>query len=133
MLKRYHHIIGGIFRTVDALVIGSAWLCAYGLRFYLPVIEVTKGFPPFEKYAALCPLVVALWMVVFSYMRVYQSKRMLRRTDEAFEILKAHTTSMLLFITITSLLSEYRYSRGVMLYFGILGAVSLIVLRLFLR
>ena len=133
MLKRYHHIIGGIFRAVDALVIGLAWLCAYGLRFNLPVIEVTKGFPPFEKYAALCPLVVALWMVVFSYMRIYQSKRMLRRTDEAFEILKAHGISMLLFITITSLLSEYRYSRAVMLCFGVLGAVSLIVLRLFLR
>jgi Undecaprenyl-phosphate glucose phosphotransferase len=133
MLKRYHHIIGGIFRTVDALVIGLAWLCAYALRFYFPIIEVTKGFPPFEKYAALTPLVVALWMVIFSYMRVYQSKRMLRRTDEAFEILKAHGTAMLLFITITSLVSEYRYSRAVMLYFGAVGAVSLILLRLFLR
>src|SRR6476620_2153827 len=127
MLKRYHHIVGGIFRLVDASVIGIAWLLAYGLRFYLPIIEVTKGFPPLQKYAALSPLVIALWMVVFSYMRVYQSRRMLRRTDEAYLLLKSHGIALLLFVALTYLFSEYRYSRGVMLYFGILGGTFLVI------
>src|ERR1700689_1286209 len=117
MLKRYHHIVGGVFRFVDACVIGLAWLAAYWIRFYLPLIEVTKGFPPFKKYAALCPLVIALWMTVFSSMRVYQSRRMLRRTHEAQLILKSHGVAMLFFIAITYLFSEYKYSRAVMAYF----------------
>jgi Undecaprenyl-phosphate glucose phosphotransferase len=133
MLKRYHHIIGGIFRALDALVIGLAWLCAYGLRFYVPIIEVTKGFPPFGTYAALCPLVIALWMITFSYLKIYQSKRMLRRTDEIFELLKGHTIAMLLFITLTTLISEYRYSRAVMIYFGALGGFLLVILRVSIR
>lgn len=133
MLKRYHHIIGGIFRVVDACVIGLAWLAAYWLRFYLPVIEVTKGFPRFEKYAALTPLVIALWMVVFSYLRVYQSRRMLRRTDEALLLLNAHNVALILFIALTYLISEYKYSRAVMLYFGVMGGVFLVFFRLMLR
>lgn len=133
MLKRYHHIIGGLFRIVDACVIGAVWLGSYWLRFSLPLIEVTKGFPPFRKYAALSPLVIVLWMMVFSSMRVYQSRRMLRRTHEAHLILKAHSVAMLFFIALTYLFSEYKYSRGVMLYFGISGAFFLIVFRLTLR
>ncbi|MGZ3687770.1 MAG: undecaprenyl-phosphate glucose phosphotransferase [Bdellovibrionota bacterium] len=133
MLKRYQHIVGGTFRLVDAGVIGAAWIAAFWLRFYLPVIEVTKGFPKFETYAALSPLVIALWMTVFASMRVYQPRRMLRRTHEAHLLLRAHGVAMLFFIAITYLFSDYRYSRGVMLYFGILGGISLVFFRLTLR
>lgn len=133
MLKRYHHIVGGIFRTVDTCVIGAAWLASYWLRFSLPVIEVTKGFPKFSVYAALTPLVMLLWAWVFSSMRVYQSRRMLRRTHEAHLLLRAHFAALLLFVALTYLFSEYRYSRGVMIYFGVLGAFFLVVFRLSLR
>jgi len=133
MLKRYHHIVGGAFRVVDACVIGAAWIASYWLRFYLPLIEVTKGFPKFEKYAALTPLVVALWMITFSSMGIYQSRRMLRRTDEAHLLLRAHASAMLFFISITYLFSEYKYSRGVMVYFGVIGTDLLVAFRLILR
>jgi Undecaprenyl-phosphate glucose phosphotransferase len=133
MLKRYHHIVGGVFRVVDACVIGAMWLASYWLRFSFPLIEVTKGFPEFGTYAALTPLVVILWMLVFSSMRVYQSRRMLRRTHEVHLILKAHGVSMLFFIALTYLFSEYKYSRGVMIYFGVLGAFFLSLFRVTLR
>ncbi|MGK5089231.1 undecaprenyl-phosphate glucose phosphotransferase [Bdellovibrionota bacterium FG-2] len=133
MLKRYHHIVGGTFRIVDACVIGAAWLISYWIRFYVPLIEVTKGFPSFEKYAALSPLIMILWMAVFSGMRVYQSRRILRRTHEVHLLLKAHGVAMLFFIALTYLFSEYRYSRVVMLYFGLLGGLLLITFRLTLR
>ena len=133
MLKRYHHIIGGTFRIIDACVIGCVWLVSYWLRFYVPLIEVKKGFPPFEKYAALSPLVMILWMAVFSSMRVYQSRRILRRTHEVHLILKSHAFAILLFIALTYLFSEYKYSRAVVLYFGILGGFSLVCFRLLLR
>lgn len=133
MLKRYHNIVGGAFRVIDACVIGSVWLASYGLRFYLPVISVTKGFPKFEQYAALTPFVMILWSMVFTAMKVYQSRRMLRRTHEVHLILHAHTMAILLFIALTYSFSEYRYSRAVMLYFGILGGLFLVVFRLTLR
>ena len=133
MLKRYHHIVGGIFRVVDASVIGLTWLAAYWLRFYIPFIEITKGLPPFEKYASLCPVVVGVWLAVFSYSRVYTARRMLRRTDEIYLILKAHGISMLFFLALTYFFSEYKYSRAVMLYFGIMSGILLVTFRLMLR
>jgi len=133
MLKQYHHVVGGIFRIVDALVIGLAWIASYWVRFYIPLIEVSKGFPRFSKYAALAPLVMVLWSTVFSSVHVYQSRRVLRRTHEAYLILKAHAIALVLFISLTYMFSEYKYSRGVMIYFGILGGFFLIVFRLTLR
>ena len=107
MLKRYHHIVGGMFRIVDTCVIGGVWLLSYWLRFYFPLLEVTKGFPKFGTYAALSPLVMILWASVFSSMRVYQSRRMLRRTHEAHLLLRAHSVAMLFFIALTYMFSEY--------------------------
>jgi len=133
MLKRYHHIVGGVFRVVDACVIGLVWLVAYWVRFDLRPIEVTKGFPAFSTYAALTPLVIVLWMTVFSSMKVYQSRRMLRRTHEAHLLLKAHGVALLFFIAITYLFAEYKYSRLVMLSFGVLGGAALVIFRLSLR
>ena len=133
MLKRYHHIVGGIFRLVDACVIGLAWLGAYWIRFHIPLFEVTRGFPPFSKYSALTPLVVILWSTVFSSLKVYHSQRMLRRTHEVQLLLKAHFTAILGFIALTYLFSEYRYSRIVMFYFGLIGAIGIVSFRLLLR
>ncbi len=133
MLKRYHKIVGGIFRVVDAAVIGAAWLLSYILRFQYPIIEVSKGLPPFSQYAALTPLVMILWVLVFSGLRVYTSKRMLRRTHEVHLLIKAHGTALLFFIALTYLFSEYKYSRLVMVYFASLGLFFLIVFRLILR
>lgn len=133
MLKRYHHIVGGIFRIIDACVIGIAWLISYFFRFYTPLIKVKKGFPKFEKYAALLPLVVILWMMVFSFMKVYQSRRMLRRTDEVHLLLKSHGVALLFFIALTYLFSEYKYSRVVTIYFGLMGGFFLVLFRLTLR
>lgn len=133
MLKRYQTMIGGVFRLVDATVIVLAWLISYPLRFYVPLIEVTKGFPRFQQYAALSPLVLVLWMVVFSSMDVYRSQRMLRRTQEAWLLIRAHSVALVCFITLTYLFSEYKYSRGVLIYFAVLGALFLVVFRLLLR
>lgn len=133
MLKRYHQTVGIAYRAIDACVISLAWIASYWLRFTLPIIEVTKGFPEFSTYAALTPLIVILWQMVFSSARLYQSQRMLRRTHEAFLVLRAHGFAMLLFIALTYLFAEYKYSRGVMVYFGFMGAIALITLRLTVR
>ncbi len=133
MLKRYHRVVNGAFRVIDAMTIGIAWLLAYWLRFTWPVIAVTKGFPSFESYAALLPLVMILWSVIFSAFRVYESKRMLRRTDEIHLLLKAHGMALILFVFLTYIFSEYRYSRAVILFFAGVGGILLIAFRLLLR
>src|SRR6186713_2438635 len=101
MLKRYQLIVGGCFRVIDGAVAALAWVASYWLRFYLPPFEVTKGFPSFATYASLAPLIAVLWMTVFAWMRVYESRRMLPLAHDVGVLLKAHGVAMLLFIVLT--------------------------------
>lgn len=133
MLKRYHRVIGGLFRLVDACVIGVVWLASYYFRFEIPLIAVTKDVPSFASYAALTPLVMIVWAFVFSATGVYRGGRMLRRTHEAHLMLKAHGVALLFFIALTYLISDYKISRGVMILFGSFGAFGLVAFRLTLR
>jgi Undecaprenyl-phosphate glucose phosphotransferase len=72
-------------------------------------------------------------MSVFALMRVYESRRMLGAAHEVQLIVKAHGLALLLFIALTYMFEEYKYSRLVMVYFGALAAAALISFRLSLR
>ena len=133
MLAQYQLTIGPVSRALDATMIGVVWLASFWLRFNVPLIEVTKGFPAFSTYAALTPLIVVLWAIIFNAQDVYKSRRALRKRSEALMLLKSHCAAILCFVALTYVFSEYRYSRGVIVYFGVLGAVALIVSRLALR
>jgi Undecaprenyl-phosphate glucose phosphotransferase len=133
MLRRYQRTIGDLFRLVDAGVVVAVWLASYWVRFHLGPVAVTKGLPDFETYAALSPLVAVLWVAVFSFMRVYESRRMVGRADEVRQLLQAHGAALLSFIAVTYFFEDYRYSRLVMVYFAVLGAVSLTLFRTALR
>jgi Undecaprenyl-phosphate glucose phosphotransferase len=133
MLRRYQRTVGDLFRLSDASVVVAAWLLAYWVRFYASPFEVTKGFPAFATYAALSPLVAVLWMIVFTWMRVYESRRMIGRLDEILLVLQGHGLGLLLFIALTYLFEDYKYSRLVMLYFAVMGAVGLASFRLAVR
>jgi len=118
---------------IDALIIIASWPASYWLRFHVPVIPVTKGFPEFAAYASLTPLVAVVWLAVFSTMRVYTSGRLLGAVHEVFLVLKAHGLALLLFISLTYLFDQYRYSRLVTLYFGALSGVMLVAGRVLVR
>ena len=133
MLKRYQRTVGDLFRICDVSIVVGAWLLAYWWRFYWSPIEVTKGLPEFSTYAALSPLIAILWLVTFSQMRVYASRRLVGRADEILLVLKAHGFSLLLFVALTYAFEDYKYSRIVMAFFAVMGGVGLAVARVFLR
>ena len=133
MLRQYHQTVGPVYRLLDACVIIGCWLLAYWARFSLPLVEVTKGFPAFGTYASLTPLIVLVWQIVFSSQDIYVPKQMPRRTQEAHAVLRAHFSALVVFLALTYLFSEYRYSRVVMFFFGIMSAFLLVLSRMALR
>jgi Undecaprenyl-phosphate glucose phosphotransferase len=128
MFAQYRFTVGALARLADVTIIGSIWLLSFWLRFHVPLIEVTKGFPPFSTYAALTPLVVVLWSISFEMQEVYRTC-LLRQRDEILMLLKSHAAALLCFVGMTYVFSEYRYSRGVLIYFGALGALGLVLSR----
>lgn len=133
MLKRYQRITRWAYQASDSIVISAVWLSAYWFRFNVPVIQVTKGFPPFAEYLAITPLVLFLWLIVFNLAGVYQPSRILRRTDEVLLVFKGHIFASLLFVSLTYLFGEYRFSRAVMAFFTATGGGFLLASRIVIR
>jgi Undecaprenyl-phosphate glucose phosphotransferase len=119
-------------RALDVTVIGAAWLASYWLRFYVPLIEVTKGFPAFARYAALTPLIVVLWAVIFDGQGVYDAQKRAPESQIG-AVLRAHLLAVGVFIALTYVFSEYRYSRVVVVFFALLAAIGVLLGRLALR
>jgi Undecaprenyl-phosphate glucose phosphotransferase len=130
---RYQSIVSGLFRVTDAVVVVGAWLVSYWARFFLPPFEVTRGLPPFRTYASLVPLVAVLWVAVFTLFDVYSSGRMRSRRQDAELVLRAHGIALLLFMAVAYLYDAYKYSRLVIVYFGVISAFGVIVLRVAVR
>ncbi len=133
MLKRYYQVFGSILIVTDAIGLVAAWVLAYYLRFYTQIVPVTKGIPPFSRYVALTVPVVMLWVAVFSYFRLYRTSRITRRTTELAQVLQAHLIATGLFVVLTWVVTEYRFSRVVIGYFMVLAAFHLLFSRLALR
>jgi len=135
MLKRYQNAHNWSQRVADACVVVSAWLAAYGLRFMFPFelqlpIAVTKGDPAFAVYAALSPVVAALWITVLTLTGAYEAELVFVKTREVQLVLRAHVVALLLFIALTYFFKYDKYSRLVMLYFAVLGGMGLLTLRM---
>ncbi len=130
MLKRYENGVCYVFRATDAVVVVGAWFSAYFLRFHSGIIPVTKGTPSLESYAALAPLVAAVWLGVFSALRIYESRRMLGRLQAVQRLLRAHGVALMVFIALTYFVESSHYSRMVILQFAAVSAFALVVFRL---
>ena len=133
MLRHYQLTMGVAARLSDAVIIALVWLSSFALRFEVPFVEVTKGFPAFSTYAALTPLIVILWALVLDTQGVYKVHKLSASQSEVVSLVRAHCLALLSFIALTYVFSEYRYSRGVVLYFGGLGAFALVAGRIFVR
>jgi FlaA1/EpsC-like NDP-sugar epimerase len=133
VLKRYYQVFGSLLIVTDGFGLVAAWLLAYYLRFYTQIVPVTKGIPPFSRHVALTVPVLFLWISVFAYFRLYRTSRIMRRTTELGKVLQAHAVSVLAFIALTSVISEYRFSRVVIVYFATIVGAYFLLTRLSLR
>ncbi|MBI3544243.1 MAG: undecaprenyl-phosphate glucose phosphotransferase [Deltaproteobacteria bacterium] len=118
---------------LDALFLIGSWFLAYYLRKHYPLPMMQAEIPPFHLYAAYAIVIVLLWGTVFTVSDLYSSKRMTRRTVEAYKVLRAHTMATLGFIALTYLVAAYKLSRGVFVYFYFMSGFLIVYSRILLR
>ncbi len=133
MLKKYYSVFGPAHRILDALILVGSWFIAYYLRDHYPFPIMQAAMPPFRLYASFAIVIVLLWAAVFSIEDLYSSKRMTRRTVEAYKVARAHSMAILIFISLTYLVSAYKLSRGVFVYFYFMSGFLLVYSRIKLR
>lgn len=129
MLKERQQLFSGVLVAADLFVIGLAFGLAYVLRFYAPLVPVTKGVPPAENYIALLPVVFATWGLVFQAHGLYDPMRGASEVTERRRVLRASSLAMLIFTAVSFLGIEkaFSLSRLTLLFFYVL-ATGLVVL-----
>ncbi len=120
MIKKYQNSAGVMTRAADILLILLSWIIAYPIRFerlkFIPFSEL----PAIEPYYALLPLILIVWVAGFQFFGVYRYDRVIRRSTEIYTLLRAHVGTLLLFTSLTYFITQYRFSRGVIITFGVL-------------
>jgi len=124
------------FRSIlflgDLALVAACWFASYFLRFYLPIVPVTKGIPPLSLYIMLFLLVLADFAVVLPVSGLY--KRPWAGTRRSlWPVLRATVIGVVVAVTLTWFLRPYDFSRLVFLHFLVLTFCGLLIYRPILR
>lgn len=133
MLKKYNQIFITLLFVLDLFFISLAWFLAYLLRFESGLIEVTKDIPAWEQHLPLLIIILLISVVVFHASGLYQPKRLTSLPDEMYDLIKAITLSVLIFVFLAYFFKEYPYSRLTILYFWVLSILLVGASRIFAR
>jgi Undecaprenyl-phosphate glucose phosphotransferase len=120
LLKKYNQVFITFLFFLDLCFISLAWFLAYFLRFESGFIGVTKEIPSLGQHLPLLVILLLVCGVVFNMTGLYRAKRLTSFPNEVFDLIKATTVSVLIFVSLTYFFKEYRYSRLTILYFWIL-------------
>ncbi|MBS1959099.1 MAG: undecaprenyl-phosphate glucose phosphotransferase [Bdellovibrionales bacterium] len=133
MLKKYQSSAGVLTRFADLIIVISSWLAAYPIRFqWLRMIPFDET-PAFEHYLSLLPMIVVLWVAGFQSFGLYRYEKVYRRSTEIYTMLRAHFATLIFFTALAYFITQYRFSRGVIIVFGIQVAIGCWLFRVVYR
>ncbi|MCM8768590.1 MAG: sugar transferase [Candidatus Omnitrophica bacterium] len=116
-----------IFSLLDAVVIFSAFLLAYWLRFNLPIFP-EKVTPPLEPYLQIAVFAAFTWVFILSILGIYQSRLFLNFCSHLEHLLQGSFWGMVFIMAGTALYRGFSYSRLALSFGGLLGFCWLVIL-----
>jgi Undecaprenyl-phosphate glucose phosphotransferase len=126
--ENFKYLFTLVLFFADVVVIFSAFLFSYWLRFYSPLIEIvpiTKGIPPLSFYLFGSIFVVVVWVAVFNAYGLYKSSRPRGAFDEFYLLAKSATLGFLLVLAFTFFYRSTSYSRATLAVSWILSILLL--------
>jgi len=133
MFKKHSKFFETLVLFFDWITLSGSWILAYYLRFYFPVIPVSKGIPPFLTYLTLLVIMLPLWFIVFKAFGLYRPRRISSKFAEVMDIAKGTTIAILILVSLTFFVRRYEFSRLTFLYFWIICVITLCIERVLFR
>src|SRR4030067_372511 len=97
----------------DAVAIYVALNVAYSVRYnldWLPIIE--RLAPITERYAGMIPIAVPLWIILFAFNRLYDSRYLLTGLQEYGQVVVACSIGILILIVLSFIEPNLSVSRS---------------------
>jgi Undecaprenyl-phosphate glucose phosphotransferase len=110
MLRRYGRLLVAFYVISDALLSILAFGLAYLVRFSSGLIPVIRGYPPFEQYVAVMPIVGVLVPLAYHFQGVYRLRRGRSRVDDFFLVFIGTVVAVILGIVTTLYVDAYHAS-----------------------
>ncbi len=86
MVKRYNRLLVAFHVCADAVLAALAFVLAYVIRFETGLLPVWRGYPPFERYVRVLPLVAGLVIFAYYLQGLYRLRRGRSRVDDFFAV-----------------------------------------------
>jgi len=140
VFKRYNQVMIAIFILCDLLATYGSVFLAYYLRFHVEAVSnlfKIQHIPPltdFVKWGYMLSLGF-IWIVVFRFNGLYQTKRGQSLIDELFSIISSVILSTIILLGIVFFYRKpsYDISRSMIIIFFILDIISVSIVRMSLR
>lgn len=127
MIKDNQKYFNALQRVLDALVIAGAYMLSWYLKFESPFahIEPGTGRLPMENYFFAMVFIVPGYMILYSQCNLYMSKRVSRVKSEFYNIVKANTVGLILFLGVLYIVRQHDFSRSmIFIFYGLNVALS---------
>lgn len=126
-------IYRGALLVGDAVMLLLAFAVAYWLRFDVGLALSTNVEPSLEIYVRITFLLLPVWLLLFTLLRLYDFQYLLGGTSEYVRALNGCTTGMMLVVVISFLVPEFAISRGWLVLSWLVSTLMICTNRLILR
>lgn len=135
MIRDNQRVLNRIHVWLDALVVAIAYVLAWYLKFRVFVSEADRyvGVLSTETYFRALYFIIPVYLVLYYWSGLYMSKRYSSGGREIFNILKANTIGIVLFIAFLYITKEKDISRSMLAIFLGLNTVFSILVRQIIR
>ncbi len=123
MIKDNQRMLNRVQVLLDTFIIIIAYLITYYLRFFSPLTRIpffsaeVGTFYPLAEYARYLLLIVPLYLIIYSYMKLYTPRRNKKRWSEFFSIIFSNIIGAVFYLALIYMLGEKHISRTFMVLF----------------
>ncbi len=132
MIKDNQKYFNRLHVLLDAAIVAGSYLLAWFIKFKSGLVQSEAGLSE-ATYFSLLLLVVPLFTVLYGVCNLYSSKRMSGRIHEFYNIVKANTIGLLVFIAVLYSIKQLHFSRFMVFGFFILNITFDAIARNFIR
>ena len=132
MIKDNQKYFNRLHVWLDVLVTIVSYITAWWLRLVVFSAEGV-GVLSRETYFGALLVIVPMYMIMYSSLNMYKSKRYSSALREVLDIIRANTIGVILFFVVLYIINEPNFSRSMIIIFGFVNTWAMVLSRGLIR
>lgn len=132
MIKDNQKYFNRLHVWLDVLVTIVSYITAWWLRLVVFSAEGV-GVLSRETYFGALIMIVPMYMIMYSSLNMYKSKRYSSAFREVLDIIRANTIGVILFFVALYIINEPNFSRSMIIIFGLINTWAMVLSRGLIR